>query len=127
MYFKQSVVLPFFRLFRTDLLRDLNIDFFVLSYRHKINLSVARFPNIDGISSTAKFQMNNIFKAGSYAVSVIAENTVPQGNICKIKFFLCFQNLLALQIISGAAVMQICLFQLLLITVSRLVIKRPAF
>ena len=59
-YFKQAVIFPFFRLFRTDFLRDLNIDFFVLPYRCKINLSVARFPDIDAISSAAKLQINNV-------------------------------------------------------------------
>lgn len=101
---QQSVVLTLFCFFGTDLLRDLHIELFILSDRHKVNLAAAGLADIDGVSSAAKFQVHNIFKAGRHAVGIIAENAVPQGGICKVKFLLRFQNFLTLQIKAGAAV-----------------------
>ena len=123
MYFKQPLIFPLFCLFRIDLLCDLNINFLVLPHRYKINLSIAGLSHIDGISPAAKLQVHNVFKAGSHAVRVITENTVPQGGIGQIELFLRFQDFLPLQIISGTAVKQICLFQLFQIAVNCFVIK----
>lgn len=125
-YFKHPLIFPLFCLFRINLLCDLNINFLVLPDRYKINLSVSGLSHIDGISPTAKFQIHNIFKAGSYAVRIITESTVPQGSISQIELFLRFQNFLPLQIVSGAAVEQICLFQFFQITINRFIIKGAA-
>jgi hypothetical protein len=62
-YFKQTVILPFFRLFGIDSLRDLNIDFFVLPYRYKVNLSISGFPHIDGVSKSSKYTIFSRLKA----------------------------------------------------------------
>lgn len=121
--FKQTVVLSFFCLFRFNLLCDLNIYFFILPCCHKVNFSISGFTHIYGVSSPAKLQIHNVFKAGSYAVCVVSEDAVPKRNICKIKFFLRFQNFPALQIIPGTAVEQICLLKLFKIAVNCLVVK----
>ena len=126
MYFKQPLIFPLFCLFRIDLLCDLNINFPVLPHRYKINLSIAGLSHIDGISPAAKLQVHNVFKAGSHAVRVITENAVPQGGIGQIELFLSFQDFLSLQIVSGATVKQICLFQLFQITVNRFIVKGAA-
>ena len=94
---------------------------------YKINLAISGFPHIDSISPSAEFQIYDIFKAGSNAVCVIAENTVSQGNIGQIEFFLRFQDFLPLQVISGTAVKQICLFQLFQIAVNRFVVEGSPF
>lgn len=45
-YFKQAAIFSLFCLFRVDLLRHLNIDFFVLSDCYKINLAISGFPTL---------------------------------------------------------------------------------
>lgn len=122
-YFKQPLILPFFCLFRIDFLCDLNINFLILLRRHKIDLSIAGLSPIDGISPPSEFHIHNIFKARSHAVCIITEDTVPQGDIGKVEFFLCFQDFFSLQIVPRTAVEQICLFQL----VNSFVIKCTAF
>ena len=67
-----------------------------MPYCNKVDFAAAGLTDIDGISSAAKLQVHDILKAGCDAVSVIAENTVPQCGICKIEFLLCFQDFLAL-------------------------------
>ena len=42
--FKQTSIFSFLGFFRVDLLRDLNIDFFVLPDGYKINLTISDFP-----------------------------------------------------------------------------------
>ena len=124
---QQSLILPFLRLFRTNLLRHLHIELFILPHCHKIDLAAARLADMDGVSSTAKLQVHDILKAGSHAVRVIAENAVSQGGVRKIEFLLRFQDLLTLQIKAGAAVKQIRLFQLFQVAVNRFVVQRTVF
>lgn len=56
-YFKKPFVFPFFCLFRTRLLCDLDIDFLILTHRCKINLTAAGLSHIDGAAPAAKLQM----------------------------------------------------------------------
>ena len=125
-YFKQAAIFSLFCLFRVDLLRHLNIDFFVLSDCYKINLAISGFPHIDSISPSAEFQIYDIFKAGSNAVCVIAENTVSQGNIGQIEFFPAFSGVPSLQsyLNSGEADMPFPAFQ---IAVNRFVVEGSPF
>ena len=101
---QQTLILPFFRFRRTKLLCDLHIELFILPNSHKVDLAAAGLADIDGIASAAKLQVHNILKAGCHAVSVIAENAVPQGGICKIELLLRFQDSLVLYIVPLAAV-----------------------
>ena len=92
---QQTVILPFFRFRRTKLLRHLHIELFILPNSHKVDLAAAGLADMDGIASAAKLQVYDILKAGCHAVSVIAENAVPQGGVRKIEFLLCFQEITA--------------------------------
>lgn len=96
MYFKQTVVFPFFRFFRMNLLCNLHIQLIVLSRCYKVDFSVVCFADMNGVSSASKPQIHNIFKTCSNAVSVITENAVSHGVIRKVKLLLCFQDFLAL-------------------------------
>lgn len=91
-YLKQTVVFPFFRFFRMNLLRNLNIDFLILPRCYKVDFSVICFSDMNGVSSAAKLQVYNVFKTCGNAVGIIAENAVPQSDICKIEFFLLFSR-----------------------------------
>ena len=79
---------------------------------------------MDGVSSAAKLQVHDILKAGCHAVSVVAKDAVPQGGVCKIEFFLRFQDLLTLQIKARAAVKQIGFLQFFQVAVNRFVVQR---
>lgn len=98
-YFKQTVVFPFFGLFEVYLLRNLNINLFILSRCYKVDFSVICFADMNGVSPAAKLQVHNVFKACGNAVGIIAENAIPQSVICKIKLLLRFQNFFTLQIV----------------------------
>ena len=93
---QQAVVFPFFCFRRTKLPRHLYIKLFILPSCHKVDLSTAKFTDIDGVSSATKFQVHDILKARRHAVGVVAENAVSQGSVCKVELFLRFQDFLTL-------------------------------
>ena len=50
---QQAVIFPAFRFFGGDPLRDLDIELFILTGRHKVNFSVIGFPDVHGIPPAA--------------------------------------------------------------------------
>ena len=88
--FKEAVIFSSFRFFRGDRLGNLNISFFILAHRYKINFSFIKFAHINGVPPAAQLQIHNVFKGGSHSITMIAQDTVTQRNIGKIKLLLGF-------------------------------------
>jgi hypothetical protein len=57
---------------------------------------------------------------------LVTEDTIAERGIGQIEFLLCFQDLFAVQIVTGTAMQKISLLQLFKIAVHRLVVKRSA-
>ena len=121
---QKPVILPALRFFRSDAFRNLNVQFFVLPGGNKVNLAVAGFPDVHRIAPTAQLQINHILKTCSNGICIVAQDTVAQRGVGQIEFLLGFQQLLAVQVIPGAAVKQVSLLQLFQIAVYGFVIQR---
>ena len=122
--FQQTVIFSLFCFQAVKLLRDLNIELFILLCRYKINLPAAELAHMNGVTPAAEFQIHNIFKAGSHTILIISQNAVSQSSICKIEFLLRFQDFLSLQIVTGTTMQQVCLLQFFQIIVDRFIVKR---
>ena len=66
--FQQTVILPVFRFFGSDTLRDLYVYFFALACSHKINLAVICFTDVYSVSATAQFQIYDVFQSGGNGI-----------------------------------------------------------
>ena len=121
---QKPVIFPALCFFRSDAFRNLNVQFLVLPGGNEVNLAVAGFPDVHRIAPAAQFQINHIFKTCGNGICIVAQDAVPQRGVSQIEFLLGFQQLLALQVIPGAAVKQISLLQLFQIAVDGFVIQR---
>ncbi len=76
----------------------------VLSGRHKVDLAISVFANVNRISTAAKFQKHHILQSCSYGIGMVAQYAVSQCGVCEVELFLSFQDFFPFQIIPGAAV-----------------------
>ena len=74
---KQAVKFSAFGLLTSDFLGDLDIQLFVLTGCDKVDFPVCCFTDVNSIASSTKFKINNVLKACSYGVGIVAENTIP--------------------------------------------------
>ena len=83
---QQAAIFPAFRFFGGDSLRDLDIELFILTGRHKVNFSVIGFPDVHGIPPAAKLQIHHVFQAGRHSIPVVAQS------LCRNQVILRFQT-----------------------------------
>ena len=109
---QKPVILPALRFFRGDALRNLDVQLFIPPGGNKVNFTIAGFPDVHRIAPAAQLQIDYILKTCGNGIRIIAQDAVAQGGVSQIEFLLGFQQLLALQVIPGAAAKQVSLLQL---------------
>lgn len=107
---QKLVILSSFCLIGCDPLSNLHIDFFILPGGNEVNLAIAGFSDVHRVTPTAQLQINHILKTCGDGVRIVAKDTVAQRGISQIELLLGFQQFLALQIITGAAVQEVSFF-----------------
>ena len=123
---QQALIFALLGLFGVNTLSDLNIKFLVLPGCNEVNLAISGLADIDRISTAAQFKVYDIFQTACNSIIIITENAITERCIRKIEFLLCFQNLLAIEVIPGTPMQQVSLLQLFKIAIYSFVVERSA-
>jgi hypothetical protein len=102
---------------------NLNIELLVFVCGNKVYLFIAKFAYIDIKAPPSEFKINDVLKHGSNRSRIVSKHSVFERRVGKIEFLLCFEYLLALQVVAGATVQDKGFFKQGEIGVDRLNIK----
>ena len=83
-----------------DIIRNLNIDFFITLDRHKINFFLIQHADIDFIFSAQQLYGNDVFQNSAVIQILRAELCVAEGMVAEIILVIRAQILFALDILS---------------------------